>query len=198
MNASGAQELGKLPPHMVCTPPGPRSALQSSRLVQVECPAFEARRDARQAQSGKAQSPIVYARARGDNVEDVDGNVYVDLTAGFGSLVLGHCPEVLTRALSEQMATLPLALGDVYASEGKVDATEAVAALFPEPGARALWGLSGADAVTAAMKTAHLATKRAGILAFDGGYHGLSMGPLAACGLSEGFRAPFARCCRST
>jgi 4-aminobutyrate aminotransferase-like enzyme len=190
-DSSGA-ELGTLRPHLLCLPPGPRSIAAANRLTQVECPAFEARRGAREVQSGKAQSPIVYARAHGDNLEDVDGNVYVDLTAGFGSLVLGHTPDVLTKVLSEQMATLPLALGDVYASECKVHATEAVAALFPEPGARVLWGLSGADAVTAAMKTAHLATKRPGILAFDGGYHGLSMGPLAACGLSDAFRAPFA------
>jgi 4-aminobutyrate aminotransferase/(S)-3-amino-2-methylpropionate transaminase len=41
------------------------------------------------------------------------------------------------------------------------------------------------------LKTAVLATGRAGVVAFQGGYHGLSHGPLAACGLDEAFRAPF-------
>jgi len=53
-------------------------------------------------------------------------------------------------------------------------------------------GLSGADAVTAALKTAMLATRKPGIIAFEGAYHGLSHGPLAACGLAPNFRVPFA------
>jgi 4-aminobutyrate aminotransferase/(S)-3-amino-2-methylpropionate transaminase len=52
-------------------------------------------------------------------------------------------------------------------------------------------GLSGADAVTVAMKTAMLATGRPGVIAFHGSYHGLSHAPLAACGLKESFRSPF-------
>jgi 4-aminobutyrate aminotransferase / (S)-3-amino-2-methylpropionate transaminase / 5-aminovalerate transaminase len=53
-------------------------------------------------------------------------------------------------------------------------------------------GTSGADAVTAALKTAVLATGRAGVVAFEGAYHGLSHGPLAVCGLMPAFREPFA------
>ena len=49
------------------------------------------------------------------------------------------------------------------------------------------------DAVTAALKTAVLATGRCGVLAFTGAYHGLDYAPLAACGFSDAFRAPFAR-----
>ena len=48
--------------------------------------------------SGAEQAPIVYARGRGSNVFDVDGNRYVDLTAGFGALVLGHAPNAATDA----------------------------------------------------------------------------------------------------
>jgi 4-aminobutyrate aminotransferase/(S)-3-amino-2-methylpropionate transaminase len=53
-------------------------------------------------------------------------------------------------------------------------------------------GLSGSDAVTAALKTALLHTRKPGVLAFEGGYHGLEHGPLAACGYSAKMRAPFA------
>ena len=73
-----------------------------------------------------------------------------------------------------------------------MQACEAIAALFPEAGARVMLGLSGADAVTCALKTAALATGKPGVIAFEGAYHGLSYGPLAACGLSASFREPFA------
>lgn len=162
------------------------------RLSVVESPAFEARREARAEESGADQAPIVYATGRGANLVDVDGNRYVDLTAGFGALVLGHAPNAATEAAAEKARELALALGDVYASEVKVEACEAIARLFPEPGARVLLGLSGADAVTAALKTAALATNKPRIVAFEGAYHGLSHGPLAACGFSASFRQPFA------
>jgi 4-aminobutyrate aminotransferase/(S)-3-amino-2-methylpropionate transaminase len=53
-------------------------------------------------------------------------------------------------------------------------------------------GSAGSDAVTAAIKTAMLATGRPGLVAFEGGYHGLGHAPLAACGLRDSYRAPFA------
>jgi 4-aminobutyrate aminotransferase/(S)-3-amino-2-methylpropionate transaminase len=179
-------------PEVTAAPPGPRSRELSARLQRVESPAFEARRETRAQTSGTEQAPIVYERGRGSNVFDVDGNRYVDLTAGFGALVLGHGPNAAIEAARAAMEELPLALGDVYASELKVRACEAIASVFPEPGARVMLGLSGADAVTCALKTALLATKKPGVVAFEGAYHGLSYGPLAACGLAASFREPFA------
>lgn len=184
--------IGEELPRIVVPPPGPRSRELSERLSEVESPAFDARRRAREEASGKAQSPIVYARGVGANVFDVDGNRYVDLVAGFGALPLGHGHPAVTRALETQEGRLTLALGDVYGSEPKVELCERLAALVDEAGARVMLGLSGADAVTAALKTAALATGRPGIVAFEGAYHGLSHGPLAACGLHEGFAKPFA------
>ncbi len=186
-----APPLGALPPR-VAEVPGPRSRELAARLAAVESPAFEARREAREARSGEEQGAIVYAEGHGDNVRDVDGNVFVDMTAGFGALALGHTPAVVGAALSRELSRLPLALGDVYAAESKVVACERIAALFPEPGARVMLGSSGADAVGAALKTVELHTGRAGIVAFQGAYHGLAHGPLAACGLSPAFREPFA------
>jgi 4-aminobutyrate aminotransferase/(S)-3-amino-2-methylpropionate transaminase len=133
----------------------------------------------------------VYARGEGANVVDVDGNRYVDLAAGFGALLLGHLPPTVVHAMGEQSARLWLALGDVYPSDAKLLLCERLSELYPRPGARVMLGTSGADAVTAALKTAVLATGRPGLVAFDGGYHGLSHGPLAACGLQASFRKPF-------
>jgi 4-aminobutyrate aminotransferase/(S)-3-amino-2-methylpropionate transaminase len=93
--------------------------------------------------------------------------------------------------VAAQQARLTLALGDVYAADVKAPLCEELARLFPEKGARVMLGLSGADAITAALKTAMLATGKPGVVAFHGGYHGLSYAPLAACGLAPSFRAPF-------
>lgn len=173
-------------PQVEVPPPGPRSRELSARLERVESPAIEARREARD------QQAIVYERASGVNVFDVDGNRYVDMSAGFGALPLGYGDEALENALDAQRAKLWLALGDVYAADVKVALLEKLQSLYPEKDARVLLGSSGADAITAALKTAVLATGRAGVLAFTGGYHGLSYAPLAACGLRPQFREPFA------
>jgi 4-aminobutyrate aminotransferase / (S)-3-amino-2-methylpropionate transaminase / 5-aminovalerate transaminase len=178
------------PPQIISKPPGPKSRAAAARLAKAECPAFDARREAREEASGASQSPIVYARGEGANVFDVDGNRYVDLVAGFGALIFGHSPDAVKTAVLAQDETLLLALGDVYASDVKIDLCERLAAIFPEPGARVMLGLSGADALTAALKTVAL-TGRPRVVAFHGSYHGLSHGPLAACGLAPGFRTPF-------
>jgi 4-aminobutyrate aminotransferase / (S)-3-amino-2-methylpropionate transaminase / 5-aminovalerate transaminase len=182
---------GALPAIRVA-PPGPRSRALAARLAAVESPAVDARRADRERATGEEHAPIVYERGEGPNVVDVDGNRYVDLAAGFGALLLGHVPAGVAEALGAQQRQLWLALGDVYASEAKVTLCERLVRLLPEPGARVMLGASGADAVTAALKTAVLATGRPGVVAFEGGYHGLSHGPLAACGLRPSFREPFA------
>ncbi len=179
------------PPDVKVPPPGPRSREIAARLSRVDNPSFDERRAGRADKSGEDHTPIVYASARGSNVTCADGNRYVDLVMGFGACIFGHAPKWLTFEVARVQSELPLALGDVYASEAKAVCEEKLAALFPEPGARVILGLSGADAVTAALKTAVLATGKSGVVAFHGGYHGLSYAPLAACGLAPAFRAPF-------
>src|SRR5262245_16258470 len=143
----------------------------------------------------RAASPtgIVYASALGANVTDVDGNRYVDLAAGFGAQLTGHRHPSVVRALSLEGERLHQALGDVYPSDAKVSLVERLARLHPDPDARVILAQSGSDAVTAALKTAALAAGRPGVLAFQGAYHGLGYGPLAACGLRASYREPFAR-----
>jgi 4-aminobutyrate aminotransferase/(S)-3-amino-2-methylpropionate transaminase len=183
--------LGSLLPSIVTSVPGPRSSAFAEELSRVECPALTMRRARRAEKSGAPHDPLCWQEAHGANVRDVDGNVFVDLTAGFGAALLGHAHGPVVAAVSGQLARLVHALGDVHPSDTKVHLLQELAALAPFP-ARVILGLSGADAVEAALKTALLATGRPGVLAFEGGYHGLSHGPLAACGYGEGFRAPFA------
>ena len=142
--------------------------------------------------SGEALGPIVLAGGRGANLFDVDDNRYVDLAAGFGSVLVGHGNGAVLRAAHEQLDRLALGLGDLYPNETKIRLVERLAALHPDPGARVLVCQSGADAITAALKTAALATGRPGVLAFERAYHGLGYAPLAACGFKPSYRAPFA------
>jgi 4-aminobutyrate aminotransferase/(S)-3-amino-2-methylpropionate transaminase len=135
---------------------------------------------------------VVFQRGVGSNVFDVDGNRYVDLAAGFGALLLGHSPPAVLTALEMQAHRLLQAQGDVYPSDAKIGLSERLCSLYPEPGAKVILGQSGADAVTAALKTALLATGRPGVVAFGSSYHGLSYAPLAASGLRGSYREPFA------
>jgi 4-aminobutyrate aminotransferase/(S)-3-amino-2-methylpropionate transaminase len=191
MSAPDAPSGSELPCIRV-PPPGPRARAAIERLGRVESPAFGARRASRSERAGEASPSLVYERGAGANVWDVDGNRFVDLAAGFGALLLGHGARAFVEALGAQGARLALALGDLYASDAKVRLLERLAALDGRPGARALLGQSGSDAVTAALKTARLATGRPGVLSFVGAYHGLGYGPLAVCGLVPSWREAFA------
>ena len=163
----------------------------AARLELAESPAFGARRRTRANVAGADMAPIVYASGSGSNVVDVDGNRYVDLAAGFGALLLGHRPARVARALALQADRLWMALGDLYSSDAKVALSERIAELYPARGARAILGQSGSDAIGAALKTAKLATGKPGVVAFEGGYHGLGYGPLAICGLKASWREAF-------
>jgi len=125
-------------------------------------------------------------------VIDADGNRYVDLTSGFGVAFVGHRHPELVDAVKRQADRLLHALGDLHPSDVKIELLERLCALAPWPEARALLSLSGADAVTTALKTAVMATGKAGVIAFEGSYHGLSYGPLAVSGFAKRFREPFA------
>jgi 4-aminobutyrate aminotransferase/(S)-3-amino-2-methylpropionate transaminase len=123
-----------------------------------------------------------WARAEACRVWDEQGREYLDLSGGFGVAALGHKnPRVLSAICS---APVMHALGDLAEAE----VTAQLRAALPWP---AKLGVTGEDAVEIALRTALLATDRAGIVAFDGGYHGTGLLALAATDF-ERFRAPFA------
>jgi 4-aminobutyrate aminotransferase/(S)-3-amino-2-methylpropionate transaminase len=181
---------GQDEPEIKSRPPGPSSRSWLVRHAHRSAPMGPKARH----EPGDLRAPpggIVYASAKGCNVVDVDSNRYVDFAAGFGALLVGHGHPSVLRMLDFQAHRLLMALGDVFPADSKVALLERVAALHPDPNARVMLGQSGADAVTAALKTALLCTGKPGVVAFGGGYHGLSHAPLAACGLRESYRAPF-------
>jgi 4-aminobutyrate aminotransferase/(S)-3-amino-2-methylpropionate transaminase len=125
---------------------------------------------------------LIWARAEGSRVWDADGREYIDLSGGFGVAALGHRNPRVLDAIAR--APVAHALGDLADAEVTAELRRAL----PWP---AKLGVSGADAVEIALRTALLATGRPGIVAFDGAYHGTTLLPLAATGF-EHFRAPFA------
>ncbi len=172
-----------LPPAVVTAVPGPRSRALAARLAAVE---------SRNVTALAPEPPIFWERAAGANVWDADGNRYVDLGAGFGVANVGHAHPRVVEALAVQERALLHAMGDVHPAAVKVALLEALAARFPGGGpARAVLGSSGSDAVEIALKTALLASGRAGVVAFEGAYHGVTLGALDATWRSD-FRAPFA------
>ncbi len=122
---------------------------------------------------------------------DSDGNRYVDFTSGFGVAFVGHRHPEVVEAVKRQADRLLHALGDLHPSDVKIQLLEKLCTLAPWPEARAMLSLSGADAVTAALKTAVMATAKTGVVAFEGSYHGLNYGPLAVSGFAKRFREPF-------
>jgi 4-aminobutyrate aminotransferase-like enzyme len=123
-------------------------------------------------------------------VRDVDGNEFIDLTGGFAVATAGHSNVAVAAAIAAQVAELAHGLGDVHPSAVKVALLEKLAEITPQPLQISILGSAGAEAVEAALKTAWLHTKRTDVIAFEGSYHGLTMGALAVTQRPE-FREPF-------
>ncbi|MDP6943005.1 MAG: aspartate aminotransferase family protein [Myxococcota bacterium] len=178
-------------PALVAPIPGPASVALVDVLARHESPGVTARR-ARQGEArGVGRDPIVWARSRGANVWDADGNRFVDLCAGFGVAAIGHGHPGVVAAVQGQAEALLHSMGDVYPNAPRIQLMERLASRAPGELSQCILGLNGADAVEAAMKTAALYTGKPGVLAFWGAYHGLSYGALAATAYKDGFRRPF-------
>ena len=172
-------------PDLITEIPGPRSLELAQKLRKYESQNVTYTAD---------DWPVFWDRADGTNVWDADGNRYVDLTSAFGVAGLGHTYEPLTNAINEQSKKLIHGMGDVHPTELKVEVCQLLSEMTYER-----WGLgtgksvlsnSGSEAVESALKTAHMATGKPGVICFTNGYHGLGYGALLGGGF-EKFRQPF-------
>ena len=171
-------------PRILTPPPGPATAELARRLRRVET---------RNVTYLSEEFPVFWSGATGATVEDADGNRYLDLTGAFGVAVAGHAHPHITAAIREQAGVLTHGMGDVHPPVRKVEFLERLAALLPwGDRSRITLANSGSEAVEIALKTTLLATGRPGVVAFEGAYHGLTMGSLAATERDD-FRAPFRR-----
>ncbi|WP_076430209.1 diaminobutyrate--2-oxoglutarate transaminase [Haladaptatus litoreus] len=130
--------------------------------------------------------PITIERASGVEVEDVDGNVYYDCLAGAGTLALGHNHPVVVQAIEDVLdAERPLHTLDITTptKERFVDTLfDSLPDEFSDSARVQFCSPAGTDAIEAALKLVKTATGNRSMLAFQGGYHGMTHGALGLMG----------------
>lgn len=112
--------------------------------------------------------PIVTERSRGARLWDLDGNEYVDLLNGFGSVLFGHAPEFVNEAIVRQLER-GVEIGPQSVLAG--DVARLVCELTGHQ--RVAFTNTGSEAVLAALRLARTVTGRERVVAFDGSYHGI-------------------------
>src|SRR5262245_1548831 len=133
--------------------------------------------------------PLALARGDGSRVWDLDGNEYVDLTAGWGVTSIGHCHPELVEAIGDQARTLIHTTNVVY-TEPQLDLAERLARIAPDGMQRAFFTSSGAEANEGALKLAARRTGRGRFVATIGSFHGRTLGALGCLG-QEKYRGPW-------
>lgn len=139
------------------------------------------------------RQPIVIEWGEGTRVYDVDGREYLDFVGGLAVTALGHAHPAVTKAVAEQAERL-VHVSNLYYTTPMIE----LARLLVEhsPLDRVFFCNSGAEAVEAAIKLArrygHDERGGAhGVIAMEDGFHGRSLGALAATGTAR-YREPFA------
>jgi 4-aminobutyrate aminotransferase len=124
--------------------------------------------------------PLVAEKGEGLWIHDVDGNVFLDFTAGIAVNATGHCHPKVVKAIQAQAAQLLHMSGTDFYYTPQILLAEKLSALAPGKGAkRVYFGNSGAEAVEAAFKLARWHTQRELNIAFFGAFHGRTMGALS-------------------
>jgi len=160
--------MSKNYPHIATPPPGPkaRGIIARDRASTATCYLKE--------------YPLAVARGSGAMIEDVDGNRYLDFMAGIAVASTGHSHPKVVAAVQEAAAKfLHICGGDFY-YESFAALPERLAKLAPgrEP-KKVFLSNSGTEAVEGAIKLARHSTRRAAIIAFEGSFHGRSLGALS-------------------
>ena len=124
--------------------------------------------------------PFVIARGEGAVVEDVDGNVFLDCAAGIAVNSTGVSHPDVVKAITDQAQKFIHMSGTDFYYEPQVRLAEELASIVPIDGdVRSFFGNSGTEATEAAIKLSRYHTKRQGIIAFYGAFHGRSLGSLS-------------------
>jgi len=145
-------------PKIVVTPPGPRAREIVDRDHALISPSF-----------GRAY-PLVIKSGDGCIITDVDGNKFIDMNAGLAVLNVGHRHPKVINAIKEQADKfLHYSYTDFYYDS-------LVPGNFKK---KFFYGNSGAEAVEAAIKLARWHSKRQGMLAYIGSFHGRTMGAVS-------------------
>ena len=164
--------------------PGTSSALKVPD-IRTELPGPKAREVIARDRAAVSTSytrdyPFVIAKGRGTVVEDVDGNVFLDCTAGIAVASTGHAHPDVVHAITAQAQKFLHMSGTDFYYELQARLGEEMSAIAPMLGPhRSFFSNSGTEANEAALKLAKFVTGRHNVIAFFGAFHGRSMGSLA-------------------
>lgn len=127
--------------------------------------------------------PLAVRRGAGCVIEDLDGNLFLDFTAGIAVTATGHCHPRVVAAIQSQAALLLHMSGTDFYYGPQRDLAKRLAKLMPgAESQRVFFTNSGAEAVEAAIKLARYHTKRPQMIAFRGAFHGRTLGALSLTG----------------
>jgi 4-aminobutyrate aminotransferase len=167
-------------PYIRTVPPGPKAR------------AWVARDRKALSQSATRIYPLVVAEARGAVVQDVDGNRYLDFTAGIAVVATGHSHAKVTEAIRRQAERFIHMSGTDFYYPAQIRLAEVMDRIAPgQSRKRTFFSNSGAEAVEAAFKLARYRTRRPLMLAFQGAFHGRTMGALSLTASKAGQRRHF-------
>jgi len=167
-------------PHIKITPPGPRAREIIERDQRYTAPAY-----------GRVY-PLVVKEGKGMVIEDVDGNLFLDFTAGIAVTATGHSHPKVVQAIEEQARKFLHFCGSDFYYEPMAELAEKLSELAPGPSAKKVFLTnSGTEAVEAAFKLARYSTKRQHVIAFLGSFHGRTLGSLSLTASRTSHRAYF-------
>ena len=168
-------------PRILGSLPGPNAAEWLKRDHRVMSPSYT------------RAYPLVVRRARGAMVEDLDGNRFLDFTAGIAVTAAGHCHPRVTAAIRVQAGRLVHMSGTDFYYTPQVRLAERLVAIAPGPDPkRVFFTNSGAEAIEAALKLARRHTGRLRALAFLNAFHGRTYGAMSLSGSKPMQRRGFA------
>jgi 4-aminobutyrate aminotransferase len=151
--------------------PGPKAAEWLARDRQVLSPSYT------------RAYPLVVERGYGSTIEDVDGNRFLDFTAGIAVASTGHCHPRVAAAIAEQAERLIHMSGTDFYYAPEIELAERLARLAPGSAPkRVFFTNSGAESIEAALKLARYHTRRPRVIAFQGAFHGRTYGAMSLSG----------------
>jgi 4-aminobutyrate aminotransferase len=158
-------------PSIRTEPPGPNARALLDRDARFVSPSYT------------RVYPLVVARGSGAVIEDVDGNRFLDFTAGIAVTGTGHCHPEVVAAIQDQAAKLLHMSGTDFYYQPQIDLAQRLAEAAPGPSPkRVFFTNSGAEAIEAALKLARYHTGRPRAIAFFGGFHGRTYGAMSLSG----------------
>ena len=137
-------------------------------------------------------TPLIISEAKGARVKDITGRQYIDFAGGVGVLNVGHCPDALVEVLRDQAGKYIHTCFHLMMYEPYIALAEKLSHIVPgDFPKKTLLANSGAEAIENGVKVARYFTKRPGVIAFEGGYHGRTLLALSLTGKVKPYKLGF-------